>query len=144
MHHTYYTEKIFFGTTNLVAAAFGLLGAMINEGDARWICVTMSVGIIVSTSMALMTRRDESMRIITGRSLFAVITSIFGTRALAHYILSLAPVNDDILLLGFVSGCVTVLTFTVGYGLIRSLNDQKFTLGAWIIEILRIFLAPKK
>jgi hypothetical protein len=144
MHHTYYTEKIFFGIANLLGAAFGLLGAMMTEGDARWIYVTLSVGILVSTSMSLMTRRDESMRVIAGRNLFTVIVTVLGTRALTHWVITLAPAKDDILLLGFLSACVCVCAFTIGFGLIRSLDQEKFSLGRWLKDLLLLLLTPKK
>ena len=143
MHHTYYTEKLFFGISNLLAAGAGMLGAMLNEGDARWVYVTLSVGILVATSMSLMTRREETMRIIAGRNLFAVMTTVLGTRALAHWSEVLAAVQEDILLLGFVSACVCVIAFTVGFGLIRSLDQQKLGLGRWVKDLIITILTKK-
>ena len=143
MQHTYYTEKLFFGIGNLLAAGAGLVGAMLNEGDARWVYVTLSVGILVATSMSLMTRREESMRIIAGRNLFAVMTTVLGTRALAHWSKALSAVQDDVLLLGFASACVCVLAFTVGFGLIRNLDQDKFSLGKWIKDIIITILTKK-
>lgn len=144
MHHTYYTEKLFFGISNLLAAGAGILGAMLNEGDMRWVCVTLSVGILVSTAMSLMTRREETMRIIAGRNLFAVMATTLGTRALAHWFDAIAPVYDDVLLLGFASACVCVVAFTVGFGLIRSLDQDKFSIGKWLVDILLLILTRKK
>jgi len=143
MQHTYYTEKLFFGVSNLLAAGAGMLGAMLNEGDARWVYVTLSVGILVATSMSLMTRREEPMRIIAGRNLFAVMTTVLGTRALAHWSEVLAAVQEDILLLGFVSACVCVIAFTVGFGLIRSLDQQKLGLGRWVKDLIITILTKK-
>jgi hypothetical protein len=143
MQHTYYTEKLLFGIGNMLAAGAGLLGAMLNEGDARWVYVTLSVGIIVSTSMSLMTRRDESMRVIAGRNLFTVIATVLGTRGLAHWSDLYAAVRDDILLLGFVSGCVCVAAFTIGFGFIRSLDQQKLGLGRWLKDLLITILTKK-
>jgi hypothetical protein len=143
MQHTYYTEKLFFGVSNLLAAGAGMLGAMLNEGDARWVYVTLSVGILVATSMSLMTRREETMRIIAGRNLFAVMTTVLGTRALAHWSEVLAAVQEDILLLGFVSACVCVIAFTVGFGLIRSLDQQKLGLGRWVKNLIITILTKK-
>jgi hypothetical protein len=143
MQHTYYTEKLFFGVSNLLAAGAGMLGAMLNEGDARWVYVTLSVGILVATSMSLMTRREETMRIIAGRNLFAVMTTVLGTRALAHWSEVLAAVQEDILLLGFVSACVCVIAFTVGFGLIRSLDQQKLGLGRWVKDLIITILTKK-
>lgn len=143
MQHTYYTEKLFFGIGNMLAAGAGLLGAMLNEGDARWVYVTLSVGIIVSTSMSLMTRRDESMRVIAGRNLFTVIATVLGTRGLAHWSDLYVAVRDDILLLGFVSACVCVAAFTIGFGFIRSLDQQKLGLGRWLKDLLITILTKK-
>jgi hypothetical protein len=143
MQHTYYTEKLFFGISNLLAAGAGMLGAILNEGDMRWVCVTLSVGIVVSTAMSLMTRREESMRIVAGRNLFAVLTTVLGTRALAHWWESLAVVQDDVLLLGFASACVCVLAFTVGFGLIRNLDQDKFSLGKWLKDLIITILTKK-
>ena len=143
MEHTYYSEKLFFGIGNMLAAGAGLVGAMLNEGDARWVYVTLSVGIIVSTSMSLMTRRDESMRVIAGRNLFTIIATVLGTRGLAHWTDLYLAVRDDILLLGFVSACVCVASFTVGFGFIRSLDQQKLGLGRWLKDLLITILTKK-
>ncbi len=143
MEHTYYTEKLFFGIGNMLAAGAGLVGAMFNEGDARWVYVTLSVGIIVSTSMSLMTRRDESMRVIAGRNLFTIIATVLGTRGLAHWTDLYIAVRDDILLLGFVSACVCIAAFTVGFGFIRSLDQQKLGLGRWLKELIITILTKK-
>lgn len=139
----YYNEKIFFGTTNLIGAFFATLGAMMTYGDARWIFVTLVVGIITSTSMALMTRKDENMKIVVGRFLFAVVATVLGTRVLSHSIASLAIMNDDIIFLGAIAGAVNVFAFTVGYGLIRSLNDERISLGRWLKDLLLTILTKK-
>jgi hypothetical protein len=83
------------------------------------------------------------MRIIAGRNLFAVMTTVLGTRALAHWSEVLAAVQEDILLLGFVSACVCVIAFTVGFGLIRSLDQQKLGLGRWVKDLIITILTKK-
>lgn len=125
----YYYEKIFFGTTNLIGGAVALLGAILSEGDTRWFYVTLTVGIIVSTCMALMTRRTESMNVVAGRFLFAVICTVLATRIVPYIIPPLDAIHEDVLLLGCAAGAVNVLSFTVGYGLIRNLDDEKVSLG---------------
>jgi len=140
---TYYTEKIFFGSVNLVCSYIALLGAIMTDGDARWMLVTLSVGIFLSTTFALMTRYDESMRIVAGRSLFAVFWAVFGTRLLIFVFPGLQNMHDDLLLLGAVSGGVTAVSFTAGYGLIRSMDSEKLSIGKWIKDMIIIMLTKK-
>lgn len=140
----YHHERIFFGTTNLIGCAVAILGAILSEGDTRWFCVTLTVGIIVSTCMALMTRNTESMKVVSGRFLFALTCTVLATRLVPYAIPSMAEaIYNDVLLLGVVSGIVNVLAFTVGYGLIKSLNDEKISLGRWLKDILIMLLTRK-
>ena len=139
----YYYERIFFGTTNLIGGAVALLGAILSEGDTRWFCVTLTVGIIVSTCMALMTRRTESMKVVSGRFLFAVICTVLATRIVPYIIPPLYAIYEDVLLLGCAAGAVNVLSFTVGYGLIRSLDDEKISVGKWLKDVLIMLLTRK-
>jgi hypothetical protein len=52
-------------------------------------------------------------------------------------------VQDDVLLLGFASACVCVLAFTVGFGLIRNLDQDKFSLGKWLKDLIITILTKK-
>lgn len=135
-HMNYYQEKILAGTSVLIAAAVSWLGAILSEGDARWFFVTLTTGIVVSISMALMTRRGESenrkaesIKIVCGRFMFAVIGAVVGTRILVFFVPRLRAIHDDVLLLAGFSALVSITTFTVGYGLIRNLDDEKVSLG---------------
>jgi len=143
-HINYFTEKMFFGILNLIGSAIAAIGAILSEDDTRWFCITLTVGIIVSTCMALMTRNTESMKVVSGRFLFALTCTVLATRLVPYAIPSMADaIYSDVLLLGVVSGIVNVLAFTVGYGLIKSLNDEKISLGRWLKDILIMLLTRK-
>jgi len=143
MEHHYFADKIFFGTMALISAGLNIIGAMFAPHESQWLCVTMAVGSLVSACLALMTRRNESIRIIAGRCLFSVIVAVLGTRVLVRYFDALAIAGDDILLLGALAGTVTVVSFTIGFGFIRSLDDDKFSLGQWIKDMLLLILTRK-
>lgn len=103
-HINYFTEKIFFGTLNLIGGAIAAIGAILSEDDTRWFCITLTVGIIVSTCMALMTRNTESMKVVSGRFLFALTCTVLATRLVPYVIPSMAEaIYNDVLLLGVVS-----------------------------------------
>lgn len=140
-HHYY--EKVFFGTANLLGAALAGMGAVLTDGDTRWLYVTLVVGILCSTSLALMTRKPtESIGVVAGRSLFAIIMTAVGTRLLAYWA-DLSVAHTDVIYLGGLSMLVNVLAYTVGYGLIRSLDDGKIGLGTRIVNIIVSILTKK-
>ncbi len=96
----YFAEKIFFGTLTLTSSGVAALGAILSEGDARWFYVTFAVGPLVSTCMALMTRRNESMKVVAGvtpEQVYANIKSLtdkakgFGMRT----VVSTIPMPDS-------------------------------------------------
>lgn len=141
--HNYYLEKIFFGSLTLAAAFISWLGLLFSEGDFRWLFATLVGGIVTSTSMALLTRYKESMKIVVGRFLFALIGAVVGTRVLVFFFPKLKAVHDDAFLLAGFAAVMSVFFFTWGYGMIRSMDDEKLPIGKWFKDLLILFLTKK-
>jgi hypothetical protein len=142
--HNYFHEKVFFGTMNMLAAGASLAGGLLSNEEARWIYVTLAVGILVATSLALMTRKDEPMSVVVGRFLFAMIATVLLTRWFAHWANLIELLESDVLMLGAVSGTVCVTAFTIGYGMIRSMDQKKISIGKWLHETLLAILTKRK
>jgi hypothetical protein len=131
---SYTQEKIFFGISALLASAFSTLGAVMSAGEVRWLCVTITVSIITSSFLSLIFKRsEESIRLVIGRSGFAILCGVFGTKFLVHKY-QIAYANEDIVALGSVSCGVCIGGFIVGYALLQILNKNSQKLADKIFK----------
>lgn len=141
----YYHEKILFAISTLCSTAFFWLGAIVSEGDVRWLFVTMGVSTLGSSFLAMTFRHaTESIRVVIGRCGITILAAVFGSKALVQY-WNLKIVNEDITLLGAVTLLVTLIAYFPGHGLVKSLDRESGTLGGTILKaILRFFNIPPK
>jgi hypothetical protein len=62
-------EKLLFGITTLASTGFSMLGAIMTDGEARWLYVTLAASSMTSGFLALMFKKqDEAIRLVVGRS----------------------------------------------------------------------------
>jgi hypothetical protein len=121
---SYTQERIFFGTSGVLATIFSGLGAVMSAGELRWLCVTITVSIITSSFLALIFKRDEeTIRMVVGRSGFAILCGVFGSKYMVHRY-DLRFTDHDIVALGGVSCAVCIGGFIVGYVLLQVLNKN--------------------
>lgn len=143
MNSHYYYEKLLYGTTSLLASSLSFAGAILSHDEQQWVYVTFAVGILISCCMGLITRRDESMRVVVGRGLFSTISTVLLTRLLVYYFSALQMAKDDPLILGGIAAGVCIFAFTIGYGFIRGLDQEKFSLAKTIRDLLILILTKK-
>ena len=117
---TPFHEKIFFGFSTLLGAGFSMLGAIMTDGEARWIYVTLASSSMTSGFLALMFKRaDETIRLSVGRCGFAILGGILATRPIVHQLGFEELTETDIISLGGLSSITCIGTFFVGYAFLR-------------------------
>lgn len=119
---TYTQEKITYGMASLAASALSTVGAIISTGEARWLYVTFTSSIITSCFLALIFKRaDESIRLVVGRSGFAMLGGVLGSKYLVHRY-QLDFVDRDIVALAGVAAGMCAAFFILGYAVLQLAN----------------------
>ena len=131
---TQHHERIFFGITSIFASSVSLMGAIMTDGEARWIYVTMAVSGLVAGFLSLMFKaRGETIRSVVGRSGIAILGGIFATKPIMFW-MKIQPNGLDVIELGAAAGLVTILTFFVGRQLLFLLDRKAPGLAQKIID----------
>ena len=116
-------EKIFFGVITLASTAFSMVGAIMTDGDARWLYVTLAVSSMTSGFLALMFKKhDETMRLVVGRCGFAILGGVLATRPIVHQLGFEQITQTDIISLGGLSAATCIMTFFVGFALLSCIE----------------------
>lgn len=116
-------DKLFFGASVLTGAAFSTLGAVLTEGESRWLFATLTASIMMSAFLALMFKKsEEAILAVVGRCGFAVFGGIFMTRPVVHFLRLEEEVYKDIISLAGMASLVCIGTFFVGYALLKLLE----------------------
>jgi hypothetical protein len=119
---SYTAEKILFGLATMGGSGVCTLGAVMNEGDARYLYVTLAVSIITAAFCAIIFKRqDEAMRVVSGRCGLSILGGIFGTRYLLHKGW-LTAVDGDVIILGGQAIVVTMAAYFVGFWVLYRLD----------------------
>jgi hypothetical protein len=109
-------EKILFGITTLAGTGFSMLGAIVTDGEARWLYVTLAASSMTSGFLALMFKKqNEAIRLVVGRCGFAILGGILATRPIVHWLGFNEVTQTDIISLGGLSAVTCIITFFVGY-----------------------------
>jgi hypothetical protein len=109
-------EKLLFGITTLASTGFSMLGAIMTEGEARWLYVTLAASSMTSGFLALMFKKpEEAIRLVVGRCGFAILGGILATRPIVHQLGFLKVNETDIISLGGLSAITCIITFFVGH-----------------------------
>lgn len=112
-------EKLFFGTATLTSVGTSTLGALMTEGETRWVFVTFTCSILTAAFMALMFKRsDEGVRLVIGRCGFSVLGGILATQPAAYYF-KVDTVHTNIISLAALSSVVCIGFFFVGYAMLK-------------------------
>lgn len=116
-------EKIFFGCITLLSSGFSMVGAIMTDGDARWLYVTLASSSMTSGFLALMFKRaEETMRLVIGRCGFAILGGILATRPVVHSLGFEQVTETDIISLGGLSAATCIGTFFVGYAMLSCIE----------------------
>jgi hypothetical protein len=127
-------EKIFFGLSSLLSTAMAAAGAIISDGDMRWLFITFTACIPASSMLALIFKRPcDSMGLVAGRSGFAILCGVLGTKY-AVYKYDLHYVDSDAIALAGISSLICVIGFIVGFKIIKSMDASSNKIAAIIIK----------
>jgi hypothetical protein len=124
---SYTAEKIFFGLAVLLSSAFSTLGAILTDGETRWIMVTFTSSILTAAFLSLVFKRvDETIRHVVGRSGLAILGGMLGSRYLVHRY-GISFVDGDVVGLAGLAAAVTLVGWLIGYWLlvIANANGKK-------------------
>lgn len=131
---TYTQEKITYGIAAMASAAMSTLGAILSEGDNRWLFVTLTSSILTACFLALVFKRvDETIRIVIGRAGLAIIGGVLGSRYIVHHY-GIKSVDSDVVALAGVAAAVTLGGFIIGYPLLQLINSKSGTLAEKIFK----------
>ncbi len=132
---TYAQEKAFFGLSTLVSTSISAIGALVVRDDVlRYVYLTLVVSILTSAFLALVFRKPhERIGLVVGRCGLSIFGGIFGTRILMHHI-PLEAANDDVIYLMGIAGAVTIVSFIVGFVLIRLLEKRANSIADRILR----------
>lgn len=112
-------EKILFGSAALTSAGTSTMGAMMTEGETRWVFVTFTICILTASFLALMFKKsEESIRLVIGRCGFSVIGGILATQPAAHY-LKVESVHTNVISLAALSSLVCIGFFFIGFAMLK-------------------------
>lgn len=134
MMMTTHLEKMTFGTFTAVPAVISAVGAILTEGDTRWLCITAFISFLTSGFLSLMFKKpDETIQIVVGRAGIAILGGMFATRPVVH-MFALEDVYKDAIYLAAVSSGVCVGMFSVGVALLKILEASAPTLANKIFK----------
>lgn len=132
MHAT--AEKIVYGAAALTSSAASTVGAIMTEGDARWIYITITASILTACFMALIFKKtEESIRIVIGRSGLAILAGVLASRWMVHKF-GIALVDGDVVALAGLAAAVTIGAFLIGYPLLQLINAKSGTIAKKVLD----------
>ena len=131
---TYTQEKITYGLAAMASAGMSTLGAILTDGESRWLFVTITSSILTACFLALVFKRvDETIRIVIGRAGLSILGGVLGSRYIVHRY-ALTSAENDIVALAGVAAAVTIGGFIIGYPLLQLINSRSGTLAEKIFK----------
>lgn len=131
----HYHEKMLFGVSTLLSASCAFLGAMLSVGEVRWLLVTLTTSILTSSFLALTFKKPaEAIGLVVGRCGIAILGGVCATKLLVHYF-KVNGADSDVIVLGGLSGASCLVTYTVGWALIKVMETKAPELANKIFKI---------
>jgi hypothetical protein len=129
-------EKLASGFATLAASGLAYVGAILTEGEVRWVCITLASSILMAMFCAVIVRApSETMKVTVCRAGFSIMVGCLGTRELLLRWGLDAFEHDAIRLAGIASG-MTVAGMVLGYPLLLLANTKGKDWAKMIIERL--------
>jgi hypothetical protein len=117
-------EKLAAGIATITAAGISYVGAILTDGEVRWVCITMASAFLMSMLVAVLLRAPtESMKLTIARAGFAIMVGVLGTRELLIRWGADAFEHDAIRLAG-VAAAATIGGHVLGYPLLLLANTK--------------------
>lgn len=131
---SHFEEKVFFGIFSMMSSGFLWLGAIMTEGDARWLYITFASSIMTAAFLSLVFKKtSESIRLVVGRSGLAIMGGIFGTKFVVSHTEAINVYNDGIALAGVACG-VCIASFLVGFTLLGIISKKSEEISQKILD----------
>ena len=136
----YHHEKLIFGTASFTGSLLCSMGAIMTSGELRWIYVTLAVGVITSSFLALMCRKDsESIKVTVGRCGISILLSMFGSKAVVHYYKADA-VTEDVLILSAIAMGVCIFGYFIAHNFLKALDKNSGSFAADLLDLVKLLL----
>ncbi len=147
MHPNYAEEKLLFGLPALTGSVLCSMGAIMTSGELRWIYVTLAVGVMCSSFLALLFRKPgESIKIVVGRCGISIMLSVLGSKLVVHFY-KIAGVDEDVLLLSGIAMGVCVFGYFLGHAFLQALDKNSTSIGGQlaglVVTILKTLINRK-
>lgn len=140
MNHVLESEKLLYGSATLVSSSICAIGAVVTSDEQRWIYVTLAIGVMCSSFLALIFRKaTESMKVTVGRCGLSVMGSVFGSPLVVHFY-KINGTDDGILLLAGIAMAVCIASFFIGYGFLRMLDKNSNSFGSSLMDMLKVWI----
>jgi hypothetical protein len=120
----HFQEKLAAGVASIAAAGISYLGAVLTDGEVRWVCITLASSILMAMFSAVIVRGPkETMKVTLARAGFSIMLGSLGTRELLMRWGISAFEHDAIRLAGVAAG-MTLAGMVVGYPLLLLANSK--------------------
>jgi hypothetical protein len=130
-------EKLLFGFTSLLTTTFSTMGAILTEGETRWVYVTFAASSMTSGFVTLMFKKaNDTIQATMGRFGFAILGGILGTKPIIHHLGFEQLVETDIISLGGLSAATCIGTYFIGYACLTILEKVAPSIAAkWLKKL---------
>lgn len=123
-HLHYFHEKLAAGFATLAAAGISYVGAILSDGEVRWVCITLASSILMSMLVAVLLRAPtETMKLTIARAGFAIMLGVLGTRELLIR-WGIDAFEHDAIRLAGVASAMTIGGHVLGYPLLLLANTK--------------------
>ena len=132
-------EKLASGCATLVASGIAYIGAILTDGEVRWVCITLASSILMAMFTAVIVRApNETMKVTLCRAGVSIMAGCLGTRELLLRWGLDAFEHDAIRLAGAAAG-MTIAGMVLGYPLLLLLNSKGKDLAKKALD----YISPK-
>jgi hypothetical protein len=145
---TWFQDKIIYSLTVFTSGFFCWMGAILSEGDIRWLYATMASSVLTSGFTGLVLRKpEEPIQVIISRTALGVIGGVLGTKVGVIAIPQLRHLTEkfesDILYLSGIAALASIVFHIVGYSFIKVADQSAQSISSKLLDRFLIFLGLK-
>jgi hypothetical protein len=136
---TWFQDKIIYSAAVMLSGFCCWLGAILTQGDIRWLYATMASSVLTSGFLGLVLRKpEEPIQIIIPRAFLGVLGGVLGTKVGVISIPQLRHMSErfeaDVLYLAGVAAFSSIIFHIVGYAFIKAANDSAQSISSRLLE----------
>ena len=145
---TWFQEKLLYSATVMITGLFCWIGAILSEGDIRWLYATMASSVMTAGFLGLILRKEgDSITVVIARAAVGVFGGVFGTKIGVVSFESLHHLSvkfeSDVLFLSGVAGIFAAIFSVVGYAFIKVADASAQSVSKRLLEKLLFLLGLK-